>query len=424
MRNLTDRLMMTKILALCLVGATLASAETLTLDVWQNRFLGAPHVAFNTMDRLYLAAWEYHYAASDWDINGRMVDTDGQPVGDAFGIAWGGTIKQQETDVCYNPVTNQFLVAYSLSPGNWNVSACVVDGNGTPGPFVHIADTTFTELSPAVACDPTTGHYLTIYEREHVLDSTVWREVWAQDLLADGTRLNDPYRLSDPAAHSYQCAVACAGGQYLVVWREESGSKGVILGRIIQWGYPSKTTLKLAQTKDSCSPQVAYNPARAEYLVVYQDRTSPSARWAIEGTRVSTLGEVKGTNTITKGTNEHCQAPDVACDLADGQYVVTWAQGPAIENPSLASHQIWAQRVDGDGKPIGGREPVSSPGKTQPAYPGVPSPAVASGFCGKALIVWEDHTVGAVPSATIYSILGSHGAWGSLCAVPDCNGLW
>jgi hypothetical protein len=419
----------TSIIILSLAGIGLAANPILTLSGSEGKPLTAPRVAFNTIDGLYLTVFEFHYGATDWDIDGRLVDPNGQLMGEGLAIAWSGTIVQQEPDVAYNPVTNQFLVVYALAPDNWKISACIVAGDGTPGPFVPIATSSFKEYHPAVACDPTTGEYLVVYEREHQLDSTVWREVWAQRVLSDGTLIGAPYQLSNPALHSHQCAIACAGGQFLVVWREQQTSgKGRILGRIIQCWYPSKTTIVVASAKDSSSPQVAYNPLRAEYLVVYQTRTSSTARWALEGTRVNTLGDLKGTHTITKATptDEHCQAPNVACDWSNGQYLVTWAQGPAVVSPSVASHQIWAQRLDGNGEPVDSPVSISGPGKSQPVNPGIPAPAIAMGFCNKALIVWEDQTLvldPAGPSITIYSILGSHGTWGSPCDVPDCNSI-
>ena len=423
------RLVVISIVILYLAGAALAANPILTLSGSEAKPLAAPRVAYNTIDGLYLTVFEFHYGVTDWDIDGRLVDPNGQLVGEGLAIAWHGSIVQQEPDVAYNPVTNQFLVVYALAPDNWKISACIVEGDGTAGSFVPIATSTFKEYHPEVACDPTTGDYLVVYERELQLDSTVWREVWAQRVNDDGTLIGDPYQLSNPSLHSYQCAVSCAGGQFLVVWREQQTSgKGRILGRIIQSWYPSKTTIVVASAKDSSSPKVAYNPTRAEYLVVYQTRTSSTARWLLEDTRISTLGDLKGTHTITKATatDEHCQAPDVACDWANGQYIVTWAQGPAVASPSLASHQIWAQRVDGGGEPLDSPIPVSDQGKDQPVYLGIPAPAIAAGFCGKSLIVWEDQRQVIDPdgsSTTIYSILGAHGTWGSSCGVPDCNSV-
>lgn len=329
------RLIVTSIIIiLCLAGAALAADPILTLSGSAGKPLAAPRVAFNTVDRLYLSVYEFHFGDTDWDIDGRLVDPNGQLLGEGLAIAWNGTIVQQEPDVAYNPVTNQFLVVYALAPDNWKISACIVAGDGTPGPFVPIATSSFKEFNPAVACDPTTGEYLVVYEREQQLDSTVWREVWAQRVHSDGTLIGDPYQLSNPGLHSHECAVACAGGQFLVVWREQQTSgKGRILGRIIQCWYPSKTTIVVASAKDSSNPQVAYNPARAEYLVVYKTRTSSTARWLLEDTRVNTLGDLNGTHTITKATatNEHCQAPDVAYDWAGGQYLVTWLKAQRLQ---------------------------------------------------------------------------------------------
>lgn len=131
-------------------------------------------------------------------------------------------------------------------------------------------------------------------------------------------------------------------------------------------------------------------------------------------------------STIAAPTDMHCKAPDIACSPADGQYVVTWAHG-VLDNPcELVSHQIMAQRVDSRGIPIGDPEPVSGPGKDSPVNLGVPAPAIAAGFCGKTLIVWEDQRLvlnPPDPSTTIYSILGSHGTWATPCGVLDCNSM-
>ena len=423
MRKPKSEVMRACVLVLCLAVAAPAEDPILTLSGSAGKPLAAPRVAFNTVDRLYLAVFEFRYADGDWDIDGRVVDPNGQLVGQGLAVAWKGTVEQQEPDVAYNPVTNQFLVPYVVAPSGetTKISAAIVAGNGTPGPFVSIAtSTSCDEYHPAVACDPTTGEYLVAYEREYQLDKTIWREVWAQRVQRDGTLIGSPMQMSNPGTHSLECAVACAGGQFLVVWSERTTSgKGRILGRVIQCGYPAKTTYTLAQTRDSIRPQVAYNPARAEYLVVYQTRTSTTARWFIEGTRINTIGESKGAATITVPTDLHAKAPNVVCTPADGQYVVTWAQGAADDPCPLAAHQIMTQSVDGDGLPVGTPQPVSAPAKSQPLNEGVPAPALTAGICGNVLIVWEDQNQ-PNPTTTVYSIFGVHGTWGRFCCDPNC----
>ncbi|MBN1361255.1 MAG: hypothetical protein JW993_11710 [Sedimentisphaerales bacterium] len=409
------------VLGLALVGwfagAGSAAEPLLTLSTRTGKALAAPRAAFNTTDGLYLTVHEYHYGAADWDIDGRVVDANGLAPNEAFGIAWNGSIVQQEPDIAYNPVANEFLVVYALAPDNWKISACIVAGDGTPGPFIPIATSVYREYHPSVACDPTTGEYLVVYEREYQLDSVEWREVWAQRVLQTGTLIADPYRISYPGTDSRDCAVACAGGQYMVVWTEQQArGKGRILGRMIQFGYPSKTTFTLAQARDSVRPQIAYNPARAEYLVVYQTRTGMGAHWSIEGVRINTVGEIKDATLIASPVEAHCTAPDVACTPADGRYVVTWIQSTS-ESPSLLpSHQIMALGIDGGGLPVGEPLPVSEPGML-----GVPAPAIAAGSCGRALIVWDEQSDPTDSSPTIYSIRGAHDVWGGLCTACDCN---
>jgi hypothetical protein len=65
-----------------LAELALAADPVLTLSGSVDKPLAAPRVAFNTVDRLFLAVYEFHYADGDWDIDGRLVDPNGQLVGD------------------------------------------------------------------------------------------------------------------------------------------------------------------------------------------------------------------------------------------------------------------------------------------------------------------------------------------------------
>jgi hypothetical protein len=182
-------------------GEVLAVEPILTLSGSAGKALTAPTVAFNPIDGRFLAAYEYHYGATDWDIDGRIVDANGRLVGSSgMAIAWNGTIVQQEPDLAYNPLTDQFLMVYALAPDNWKISACLISGKGTPGSFVPIATSTYREYDPAAACDPLSGEYLVAYEREYQLDNAVWREIWTQRGL-QRTASRVPGCVSDPDQH-------------------------------------------------------------------------------------------------------------------------------------------------------------------------------------------------------------------------------
>lgn len=395
-------------------------SDLVEVDSRRNQALEAPRVAFNSRDRLFLAVWEDHYGNGDWDIDGRVLDPAGRLVGEPFGIAWKGSVVQEQADVAYNAFTNQLLVVYALSPNNGNVSSTLVAGDGTPsGVFVHIADTAAKELRPAVACDPTTAEYLVVYEREQNQGGTIWHEVWAQPVKRDGTLTGSPTMLNMPKANGINSAIASAGGQYLAAWQEPSGAKSYLCGRFIRGGTPSLLyVFNPYQDEFQSCPQIAYNPARAEYLIVYQAKPSTGTYNLIKAIRVSAVGGVSPAVTVATAAREHCTVPDVAHDPADDRYVVVWAQGPAASAPeSLPAQQIMAVRVDGDGHPVGDPVPVSGPGLDQPLSSGIPAPAVAAGTGKRSLVVWEELTVvqyGKAPTLSLSRILGATGAWGAM----------
>jgi len=371
------------------------TSEIVTLKGCEFKEMTHPRIAFNTIDRLCLVVWEHHFASDDWDIVGHLMDRAGQPIGDPFNIPLNDRSMQEEPDLAYNPITNEFLVVYTRVSCNcggvsieWRVSGSIVGGDGTPSLSFPISSSSAKEFHPVVACDPISGDYLVAYEREYQSDNMTPREVWAQRVHRDGTLIGDAYRVSASDKHSYQCAIACAGGQFFIVWNEQS-SKGQIGARVIQMWKPVETIITIASQNDSMGPQLAYNPARAEYMVVYQTRTSSKGTWTIEGTRVNTLGELSSATPIYANSKEHCQAPAVSYNTANGHYGVVWAQGQKKDEPLLASHRIWRLGLDDLGAPMGIPTAVSDSGKALASGPGVPAAAISIGFCHQGLIVWE-----------------------------------
>jgi len=401
-------------------------SDIVEVDSRQNQALKGPRLAFNSRDRLFLAVWEYHYAKSDWDINGRVLDATGRPVGKPFGIAWRGSIVQQQVGVAYNPCVNQFLVVYALSPGNGDLNSTLVAGDGTPSEvFVRVAETAAQELRPSVVCDPIMNEYLVIYERQQTQGQVVWNEVWAQRVKHDGTLTGSAMRLSPatPGMNSINGAVAGAGGQSLVVWQTTSSGGSALWGEFIERGVPSTTRHYFGLDEHQSCPKVAYNPAWASYLIVYWAQPDGGDYSVIRAKRMSNAGWASPTVTLATAAREHCTMPDIAYDPSDGTYVVVWAQGPSPATPgSLPPQRIMALRVDGDGSPLGEPVPVSGPGKYQPISQGIPAPAVAVGTDKRSLVVWEEQTVvldGGVPTLPLSRILSATNAWGTLSGDLD-----
>ena len=106
---------------------------------------------------------------------------------------------------------------------------------------------TSDEWDPAVAYNPTNHRYLVVWSDDRN-EGSRGTDIYGQLLAADGTRIGGDFRISGPAATSYEY-----------------------------------------------DPAVAYNPASNQYLVVWRDRRNDATRgWDIYGRRVKATGKPAG----------------------------------------------------------------------------------------------------------------------------------
>ena len=144
------------------------------------------------------------------------------------------------------------------------------------------------------------------------------------------------------------------------------------------------------------SPDVAYDPASNEYLVIWvgDDDTPPLVNDEDEvfGQRVSAAGAEVGADDFRISeqgadgeVNSHVSAPSVAADPTSGEYLVAWSG----DIGTTTDQEIWAQRLSATGAELGGSDfQVSDMGGSPPdddyeAYAPDVAPA-ADGF----LVVW------------------------------------
>jgi hypothetical protein len=116
--------------------------------------------------------------------------------------------------------------------------------------------------------------------------------------------------------------------QYLVVWNEITSPTtgyeiyarrlsglGALLGSAF---HVSRDT----HTENEGMPTVAFNPIAREYLVVWHAFTS--ARWRIWGQFVSESGQLVGSNFVISGSPKDTHAPRVVHNPTRDEYVVVW----------------------------------------------------------------------------------------------------
>jgi hypothetical protein len=114
--SLTSRLVRGGLaLAVCERGLFSSAAHAVAVPIiaWEYDQL-RPAVAASEQASLNLVVWEDHHwgFGADWDIYGRLMGSDGVPVGSAFGIAFAGEKQRLAPHVAYNRDLDEFLVVW------------------------------------------------------------------------------------------------------------------------------------------------------------------------------------------------------------------------------------------------------------------------------------------------------------------------
>jgi len=129
---------------------------------------GSPAVAYNEVRDEYLVAWNYEYAAGDFDILGSLISWNGSSIGTPFFIN-GNPDNQEEPDVAFNPNADEYLVVYGNSwiGGLRDIAAQRVDGDGSLLSWANIATSPGAgRYSARVAFSPELNTYLIGYTRD------------------------------------------------------------------------------------------------------------------------------------------------------------------------------------------------------------------------------------------------------------------
>jgi hypothetical protein len=183
--------------------------------------------------------------------------------------------------------------------------------------------------------------------------------------------------------------------QYLVVWSQITDSDMPDLDiwgqRYSDAGVPLGTSFPIStHTKDQDHASVAYNSVRNEYLVVWTDYRSGQD---IYGQRVGADGSLLGNPDptvnfeIASGSDEHL-SPDLAYNPAADEYLVVWEDW---RNSLTTEGDIFGQRVDGDGSLLGNPDPsVNFAICTANTFQEAPSVAYNSAQ-DEYGVVWDDH---------------------------------
>lgn len=259
-----------------------------------------PRVAYNWKQREYLVVWHMTYFLGSRHIRARRVSERGQLLGDEFVVFEHPTKDSGQPDVAYDPVNDRYLVVFVHDVwgdgSDWDVYGRLIPWSGPSN-----------VLTAFPICD------------------------W-------------PTKQWNP-----RLAYSRTQQEFLVVWWTEGagGVKSYVSGRRVRAdgsGFPANPfAIATHPTLNRVAPDIAYNHARNEYLVVWD---AVNASRDIYGVRLSGSGIALGGGEfgIAGWPDDETASAVAACSASD-QYLVVWQS----DRGAPTHFDIYARFVKGDG---------------------------------------------------------------------------
>lgn len=304
-------------------------------------------VAADTRRDRYLVVWE---TEEDADIHVQMWSGGGRPVSPAHNVSEGGPSDWEAwPNVVFNPTAREYLVVWqdTRESRNWTIFGRRVSAKGKPlGRPFRISGTKAidsTKFNPVVTWNSRTNEYLVIWEDWR---NGEWEDIYAQRVSATGQRIG----------------------------RERRITRG--------------------QTETVFKPDVAYNPASNEYLVVWQDQGQSRTITRIYGQRVSATGTRIGPYfPISAGppSSDRDDEPKVTYNRRERQYLVVFTS----IRPDDTVIGVWGQLVSARGSLIGSEFMISDQNTSN--VPNAPVMTAGSGrvaynrTANQYLVIWDQN---------------------------------
>jgi RHS repeat-associated protein len=354
-----------------------------------------PAAAYDVSAGNYLVAWQSYVDVNNLDdVQGRRVDRSGNLLGSRIGIATGSD-DQRAPDLAWGAARGEWLVVWERQAPevtNWDVYARRVSGGGPVGDAIAVYGGLLDQRYPAVAYDGQTGEYLPAWQDYR--SGSDW-DVYGQRVDADGTLEGEEVLVSaEPAEDAQdQAAVAYGSGAetYLVVWTDDRSGNGDVYGQLVASGgalVGASFTIGGETGYVEQYPAVAYDAVDDVYLVVWERRLPPMQDddWNLYAQRVAGDGDLVGSALAICTAAGDQDAPAVAYDAGTGYFLVAW------EDNRNGNWDVYARAVQGSDGSMADEFAVYT-GDYDQRYPDVAAnEADGVGAQGAApyLVAWQD----------------------------------
>ncbi|RLC73380.1 MAG: hypothetical protein DRJ03_26845 [Chloroflexi bacterium] len=288
-----------------------------------------PVVAYNSADRNYLVVWE----DQDYgNIEAGLLNAAGTV--SLVMNNYNGVPTSTHPAIAYNTTANQYMVVFASQAGvgNYDIYGRLVETDGLPSgatPFTISVDTADQSL-PQVSYNATDDEYLVVWSDERADQG----DVYGRRVDADGSLLGSEFLIAHDTDAQDAPSVAWNedDNEYLVIWHDyrDSGTSGAdIYGQRVQAdGSLSGSEIALCTaSEDQQYPHVRYSAAYGRYFVLWQDNRNASTSWDIYGQNVNGDGSLYGSNVARFTFSGDQRWPDGDFSPEANRGLTVWQDG-------------------------------------------------------------------------------------------------
>jgi hypothetical protein len=305
-----------------------------------------PSIAYNWVHREYLVVWHNLWPDGHRDIYARRVSESGDLLS-WFAIAASSNDRAQPA-VAYNATNDEYLVVWMYNANGdgstyeiWGRTVAWNGGYMNPE-FQIITWPNRTFWTPRVAWNSYRNQYLVVWSAHETATLTP-TDVSNALLAADGTKLFGTIIVSADQPHQPDVTYNVATDEYLVVWRSmwTPGDGDIRAARLAGDAAtvvnPPGELVVSALAEDQMLPAVTTNQQH-RYLVVWQHAyPSPPYDWDIRGQELDVTGNLVGNEIDFANSADDETAPQVVARPGFGrEYLAVW------QRTTSSGEAIWA----------------------------------------------------------------------------------
>jgi len=341
-----------------------------------------PSVAYNWKHHEYLVVWHDTWVIGTRDIHARRVSDRGDIL-DEFIIYDNPTRDSAQPSVAYDPVHDRYLVVWvrdaSGNGSDYDIYGRFIPWQG-PDPGLNafpIVTWSTKQWNPKLAYARTQDEFLVVWWNEH---PTLPAYISGKRIFADGSGFpstGSDVTITHPSEPRVEPDISynLARNEYLVVY--SNGQLDILGTRLRGDAAPlGGGEFGIASWPDpESNPAVAACREADQYLVTWQ--SNQGGNLAIYARFVNGNGSVGSVHLIDNTTSPEENA-DVACDQSGSQYLIAWQT-----RYTNLKYGIWGRLVQPDAAmtpqfPI--RHPGGAASRTKPAI---------AGGAANYLVAWE-----------------------------------